>query len=339
MKRIVLTRTVEQYAAAYLADLKKLTDSPLNKLTNLRNSLDGYYRDYVDIIIQHYDEIILAKPDEMNKNGGRIMDFFSPFNGHVDLSADRTIDDVKADGSTKQVTKKFYQCVIDALKYDEVQEQIFPIYVKKLGIKSCVYCNAQYTISAKRGKTDSGKKYRSTFTIDHYWPKSKYPFLATSFYNLYPACSTCNQIKSYKDPIFELYIKPTDPSEERNPFLFSLDKASFVKYSITGQTEDLNIKFGTRTGIPAQKATDYENYFHVEKMYGNLKDTVEEVIWKYRVYNKAGRQALVKSFGRLLPHKSDWNRFVLGNYDREEDVHKRPLAKLVQDVARQLGII
>ena len=41
----------------------------------------------------------------------------------------------------------------------------------------------------------------------------------------------------------------------------------------------------------------------------------------------------------LLPHESDWNRFVLGNYDREEDIHKRPLAKLVQDVAKQLGVI
>lgn len=88
-----------------------------------------------------------------------------------------------------------------------------------------------------------------------------------------------------------------------------------------------------------QRATEYENYFHVEKLYGNLKDTVEEVIWKYRVYNKAGRQVLKDSYGHLLPHKRDWNRFVLGNYDKEEDIHKRLLAKLVQDVAKELGVI
>ena len=28
-----------------------------------------------------------------------------------------------------------------------------------------------------------------------------------------------------------------------------------------------------------------------------------------------------------------------GNYDREEDIHKRPLARLVQDVAKELGVI
>lgn len=127
--------------------------------------------------------------------------------------------------------------------------------------------------------------------------------------------------------------------EERNPFEFRLDKASFVKYSMSGDADDLEIKFGTRTGIPAQRATEYENYFHVEKLYGNLKDTVEEVIWKYRVYNKAGRQALKDSYEHLLPHERDWNRLVLGNYDKEEDIHKRPLAKLVQDVAKELGVI
>jgi len=37
--------------------------------------------------------------------------------------------------------------------------------------------------------------------------------------------------------------------------------------------------------------------------------------------------------------QSDVNRFILGTYDKPEDIHKRPLAKLTQDVAKQLGII
>ena len=39
----------------------------------------------------------------------------------------------------------------------------------------------------------------------------------------------------------------------------------------------------------------------------------------------------------LKPH--DVNRFIIGNYDREEDMLKRPLAKLIQDVAKQLELI
>ena len=338
MKRIVLTPVVEGYADEFLADLRALRNNPLDRLCDLKHQLPWGYSDYVDTIMGNYGSIIKATPDEMEKSRGQVAQLFTPFAG-MDLSYKFEVYWLQSDGTYKPVVKKFYQFVADALCYDDVQEKIFPKYLKKMGIKSCAYCNAQYAVSAKRGKTDYGMRYRATFTIDHYWPKSKYPYLATSFFNLYPACATCNQTKSYRDPIFKLYIRPTDPVEERNPFVFKLDKSSFVRYSMTGNSDDLEIKFDSHPGIPTRESEEYEDYFHVEKLYGNMKDTIEEIIWKYRVYNKAGRQALVASFEHLLPHKSDWNRFVLGNYDREEDIHMRPLAKLVQDIAKQLGII
>lgn len=338
MKRIVLTSVIEGYADDYLNDLRDLRKKPEDQLEWLRDHMQGDYFDYVDMIIQNYTNIIKAKPDDMKSN---IAALFNAVKARVDMSSPHTLLVLKDDGTTKPETKKFYQWVTDALGYDDVQEKVFPKYIKKMGIKSCVYCNAQYAVAAKKGTTNKGNAFRSTYTIDHYLAKSDYPYLATSFFNLYPACSTCNQMKSKKDPLFELYVKPTDPVVLRNPFVFRLDKQSFVRYSMTGRAEDLVVKFENRNGLPPRAigAAEYEDYFHTEKLYSNYCDTVEEVIWKYRVYNKAGRQALMKSFADVLPHKSDWNRFILGNYDREKDMLKRPLAKLVQDVAKQLGII
>lgn len=338
MKRILLTPVVEGYADDYLKDLRALRKKPETQLECLRDKLRGEYYEYVNMIIQKYEDIIKAKPDDLKK---KIPNLFGKVEARVDLSSLHTLQVDKEDGTTSKETKKFYQWVTEALGYDDVQEKVFPKYVKKMGIKSCVYCNAQYAIAAKKGSTDRGKAFRSTYTIDHYLPKSDYPYLATSFFNLYPACSTCNQMKSRKEPLFELYVKPTDPAILRNPFVFRLDKYSFVKYSMTGVAEDLVVKFESRDGLPAGgvNAVDYEKYFHVEKLYANYCDTVEEVIWKYRMYNKAGRQALMNGFADVLPHKTDWNRFVLGNYDQEKDILKRPLAKLIQDVAKQLGMI
>lgn len=338
MKRIVLTPIVESYAQEYLKDLRALRMKPEDQLVWLRDQLQNAYYDYVDLIIQNYSSIITANPDDM-KN--KIAALFAAVGTRVDLSSSHMLQVLKNDGTTGQETKKFYQWVTDALRYDDIQEKVFPKYAKKLGVKSCVYCNAQYTVAAKKGTTDRGKAFRSTYTIDHYLPKSEYPYLATSFFNLYPACSTCNQMKSNKPPLFELYIKPQDALVLRNPFVFRLDKHSFVKYSMTGQSDNLVVKFETLNGLPAGNvdAVAYEDYFHVGKLYTNYCDTVEEVIWKYRMYNKAGRQALFDGFSDVLPHKSDWNRFILGNYDQEKDILKRPLAKLVQDVAKQLGII
>ena len=208
-----------------------------------------------------------------------------------------------------------------------------------MGIKSCVYCNAQYAVAAKKGETNRSTMHYSAYTIDHCLPKSKYPYLATSYFNLYPCCSTCNKFKGNRPPIFELYIKPSDPVVNRNPFAFHLDSRSFIDYSMSGDADDLMITLKTRTGVNDQELKDYENYFHLNKLYGNYNDTVEEVIWKYRMYNKAGREALLAGFSSLLPRKTEFNRLILGNYDREEDMLKRPLAKLVQDIARELGII
>jgi hypothetical protein len=38
-------------------------------------------------------------------------------------------------------------------------------------------------------------------------------------------------------------------------------------------------------------------------------------------------------------YKADINRAILGNYTEENDVHKRPLAKLYQDIGKELGLI
>ncbi len=342
MKRIVLTSVVEGYADDFLKDLKALTVNPLDRLFVLETELSHLaqsYSDYVKTIRINYDDIIKATPGDMDIHTGRIANLFSAFTGTIDLSNQFTLNVIQDNGSVKSVTMKFYLWIVDALCYDVVQSQIFPKYIKKMGIKSCVYCNAQYAVSVRKGKTSRSNLFRSTYTLDHYLPKSNYPYLATSFFNLYPACSACNQTKSNRPPIFKLYVKPIDPVVERNPFVFNLDKSSFIKYSLTGNVDDLKIHFSANAGIPHQLVVDYEKYFHVEALYGNMNDTIEEVIWKYRVYNRAGRKALYDGFSVVLPNKNDWNRFVLGNFDKAEDIQKRPLAKLVQDVAKQLGII
>src|SRR5690606_9846552 len=60
----------------------------------------------------------------------------------------------------------------------------------ELGIRSCTYCNRQYTITIKSETNDSGKLTRPQF--DHWLSMDKYPLLGLSFYNLIPSCPTCN---------------------------------------------------------------------------------------------------------------------------------------------------
>ena len=103
----------------------------------------------------------------------------------------------------------------------------------------------------------------------------------------------------------------------------------------TINAEQLKIDFVDKTTglIP-----DYDEDFHIQKLYNNFKTEVEDVIWRNRIYNAKMVEAMQQS-GVYKIKPQDANRFIIGNYDREEDVMKRPLAKLTQDIARQLGLI
>lgn len=122
---------------------------------------------------------------------------------------------------------------------------------------------------------------------------------------------------------------------EANPFVFEVESQSLADYLATWDAEKLKIQFKSKVGGIYPK---YDENFHVSKLYSNFKSEVEDVIWRSRIYNDKMIEAMQQS-GVYTIKPEDVNRFIIGNYDREEDILKRPLAKLIQDVARQLDLI
>lgn len=59
---------------------------------------------------------------------------------------------------------------------------------RRLGLRTCPYCNANYTRASAKGR------FRAD--LEHFFPKSKYPYLSVTLYNLFPSCHTCNKLKS-----------------------------------------------------------------------------------------------------------------------------------------------
>lgn len=87
--------------------------------------------------------------------------------------------------------------------------------IKTLQILCCAYCHTQgtyvvneyYKRNHKPHKKGELKKPKAFFELDHYYPKSKYPFLCVSFYNLIPICSSCNKAKKDITIDFDFYIE------------------------------------------------------------------------------------------------------------------------------------
>ena len=80
--------------------------------------------------------------------------------------------------------------------------------------------------------------------------------------------------------------------------------------------------------------------FQLREVYNQHKDYVLDIIQKNVVYNDSYIESLFKQFeGTLFKNKEDVMRLVLGNYISEEDLGKRPLAKLTRDISEELGLL
>jgi 5-methylcytosine-specific restriction endonuclease McrA len=230
----------------------------------------------------------------------------------------------------------FRDAVLDALDYEKSRKLFYPKYFKKLGIKSCVYCNGQAALSvAREGATiTSAGTVRGKFQVDHFLPKNQYPCFSVTLFNLYPVCANCNNIKGIKKVQFFLYQKgPTITS----PFKFFLKPGSQARYLLDRKPEKIEIGF-------QQPPTEigFENYstlFDIDGIYHEQVDIAEELILKAEIYTTAYKETLTNTFPGIFKDEEIIDRLITGNYTTEKDIHKRPMAKFMMDISLDVGLI
>ena len=229
--------------------------------------------------------------------------------------------------------KSLKQFILQALNYSLLRSSFYPKYFKRIGIKSCVYCNSQLSITAVKSKG----VYSAKFDVDHYHSKDLYPFLSISLFNLYPACSSCNRAKSNNEIEFELYTNDVSKTIESN-YKFKLSPYSKSKYLTTRESKDIDFTFSEPIyrNIAIKK---FNEVFHIEGIYETQDDLIEELIIKSQIYNKSYLKTLKSNFSKLSLHPEFFKRTLVGNYTKDKDMHKRPMSKLVMDIAKDLGLI
>lgn len=335
MKHIEINDQIKGWANDFRAELNTPVNGyvlPLTRLENLKTFVrnDSQQKSYVQEIIDEWQNLIIATPEKFDD----IERKFKKRVGNIDLEKKVSIQVRDNSNQLKDKTLPFYEAIVWAMRYDRVQSHVYPKYMRLLGIRSCVYCNAQYAFSVE------GDKGYQNYDLDHLLPKSKFPYLCTSFFNLQPSCPTCNRKKGSKEirpneKWFHLFVQP---GTSLDPTSFKIDDESMVNYLMSPDknAEQLKILFSCDDSALEKM---FNRFFHIETLYQAHTDVAEELIWKHKIYNKAYQWVFRKQFKWLWFKESDFNRFILGNYDTVENIHKRPLAKMTQDIARQLGII
>lgn len=333
-----LAKDYRDYVFKGCTNVPKKVNANTDELRNLINSIPSAtqyqsFRDYVQFIWDNYEKILILKPDE----------FQSFADSFVDKHGNK-INVNPADTNWKQWKKgetpiEFYKAIVEAMNYKHVRESKngYLKYFDKLDIKACVYCNASYIMNVRTKKRDNkgfqtDEELKGRFELDHFFPKSKYPFLCISFFNLIPCCPCCNRWKSDDESTFSLY---TSKKDELDAFSFYLTDFSMIEYCLKHNVNKLKIKLKSND---IKLKYNHEARFHIEELYEHFKDEAEEIFWIYLSRNNSYFKQAMESFKMVFDNKA-LLRIMYGVYEGEENIHKRPLSKMKQDILHQLKLI
>lgn len=216
-------------------------------------------------------------------------------------------------------------------------------YAQHLNIKTCLYCNTQYTLVINK---ENGKD-KALLQLDHFFAKSRYPYLSISMFNLIPSCANCNKLKG--DIEFNLTNAIHPYYDDMNRYMeFDLDEDDFLDYFLkTKKTKDIKIKINKRKSVLPNSREESKVDFHIQKfglseVYEHFSDIGEELLFKAYYYNSTRKEELQKlkiNGVNLFTSYDELNRFILGNYTLDSEINNRTLAKLMKDIAEKLKII
>lgn len=336
MRKIWLSTEIGGFADEYAEDVVS-HHNPASLLQGLLTAIHAeaglahkaeyyaYVKNIADAFDEHsprYKELLVAKPTQW-----------------VTMHS-RYYSGVQSDWLSEKVTivgaeQEFYKFVNDALGYEKLRGVVLRKHISKLGLKACYYCNAQYAITADEEAT-TGQFYAS-YELDHCMPMAEYPYLSICFFNFHPSCSVCNKRKSKSYKADSMYVEKQ--GDAFDVLKFSLKRASILRYMLSNDKESLEIDYTCKGGAAQKKL--YDKVFHITSIYSQHKDEAEELLWKARCYQDADIDAIFQQYRKLFPTKSkdDFRRMLYGHHILPSEVHKRPLNKMMVDIAKQMKII
>lgn len=348
MRKILIDARVRAIAEAYKAMVHKHDHYGIeNKLVNpekgLRNLLEKFDKSKVQYAtVDHRKEILTAIPaDEVMLYQRYLRLLISRYGKDLLTVTPRRMDvmerafRVALHNRTDLMDKKlkvgsqsphsFHELIVTALRYGDVRQHIYPGFVRRLGVKSCVYCNANYAVTDMYG--------RAYYTADHWKPKSRYPYLAISFFNLVPCCFSCNRNKGEDDGEY-MCLYEEDADADRDVLHLDVSDAGIALYVLDHDAAHLDIMLTEHSDAYKAMRQHMDDRLHITRLYKEHQDVAEETLWRKMIYDNSNIEALRDTFRDTGFELTDAEvmRYLYGSYPDKDEMHKRPLTRLIQDL-------
>ena len=274
-----------------------------------------YYPDKEDKFSQYLSNIGISLADFSELHSNSLFENFIVAN-YEDLRKIKS----KISYSNKDTVPKMF---LNIYKNKFSKKNVNNLIVSQLTIKVCPYCNENYIINR-------GARHTSA-QLDHFFNKTQNPLFAICLYNLVPVCATCNRIKSTKD----LKISPYDHSVNREQMYITYKPKSM---DYMKNPDDIDVVF-EHHGTDGNNILSDIKKLHIDASYKFHTDYIQELIKKAYVYSKTEIKELYQQFPALFRDEEEVVRVVFGNYIHPDDLNKRPLSKITQDLLKELNII
>lgn len=197
-------------------------------------------------------------------------------------------------------------------------------YIQSIGLVVCPYCGRNYI------ETEEENGYQDDNPpIDHYLPKSKYPFFALSLYNMIPCCTQCNKLtnKGENDPLSDAI--PTN-TFLINPHEFYDDAVRFEHaYNDRGMMDERNFKVVMNTANDDLQ-TGYFGWLKLHSFYGKRKSRVQEIYSEVTTYSEEEGNYLKKE-GLPQDYLDNIAARTIG-FRLDGKASKRPLYKFNKEI-------
>ena len=128
----------------------------------------------------------------------------------------------------------------------------------EIGANTCCYCNRQYTFTVVRNGNKNKEDRLTRPAFDHWFPKSKFPLLSMSLYNLIPSCTVCNSsAKGEHDVNLREFIHPY-VHRPQHP------KIKFIAEPATEPDRNWTLKIERKKNSPEDKTI---KMFYLDEIY------------------------------------------------------------------------